>query len=115
MSGFNGFLLASGLLLIATTLEAGGDAVVRLGLHQASIPTRVLLMIIGAVMLFGYGLVLNLAPLDFGRLIGAYVATFFVVAQIINLIVFRAPPSLPIIIGGVFIVAGGAIISLWQR
>jgi hypothetical protein len=58
---------------------------------------------------------LNLAPLDFGRLIGAYVATFFVVAQIINLLVFRTPPSLPIIVGGLFILTGGAIIALWQR
>jgi hypothetical protein len=43
------------------------------------------------------------------------VATFFVVAQIINLLVFRTPPSLPIIVGGLFILTGGAIIALWQR
>lgn len=115
MSGLSGVLLAFGLLLIATTLEAGGDAVVRLGLNHTSISTRILLMVIGAVMLFGYGLVLNLAPLDFGRLIGAYVATFFVVAQIINFVVFRTSPSLPIVIGGLFIVTGGVIITLWQR
>lgn len=115
MSGLSGFLLACGLLLAATVLEAGGDAVVRLGLHHASVPTRILLMIAGATMLFGYGLLLNLAPLDFGRLIGAYVATFFVVAQVINLVVFRTSPSLPIVVGGLFIIAGGAIITLWQR
>jgi drug/metabolite transporter superfamily protein YnfA len=73
------------------------------------------LMLIGAAILFCYGLILNIAPLDFGRLIGAYVATFFVVAQIINLLVFRMPPSLPIIVGGLFILTGGAIITLWQR
>ena len=115
MNGLSNFLLAFGLLIVATTLEAGGDAVVRLGLHNPWLPTRVLLMVAGAVMLFGYGLFLNFAPLDFGRLIGAYVATFFVVAQIINLVVFRTPPSLPIVTGGLFIVAGGVIITMWQR
>jgi hypothetical protein len=61
------------------------------------------------------GLTLNLGPLDWGRLIGAYVATFFVVGQIINLVFFRTPPTLPIVVGGLFIVSGGAIITLWQR
>jgi hypothetical protein len=42
------------------------------------------------------------------------VATFFVVGQIINLMVFGTPPNLPIVVGGLFIVAGGAIITLWQ-
>ena len=103
------------LLLVATTLEASGDAIVRIGLNTAVIPMRILLMLAGASILFGYGLTLNLAPLDFGPLIGAYVATFFVVGQIINLVVFRTPPSLPIIVGGMFILTGGAIITLWHR
>ena len=104
-----------GLLLIATILEAGGDAIVRVGLNTGAIPTRILLMLIGGVTLFCYGLTLNLAPLDFGPLIGAYVATFFVVAQIINLVVFRTLPGLPILVGGLFILTGGAIITLWRR
>jgi drug/metabolite transporter superfamily protein YnfA len=66
-------------------------------------------------MLFCYGVVLNQAPFDFGRLIGAYVATFFVVGQIINLVVFRAPPSVPVILGGLLIIAGGAVITLWDE
>jgi drug/metabolite transporter superfamily protein YnfA len=103
------------LLLAATTLEASGDAIVRIGLNAATSPTRILSMLAGGAILFGYGLTLNLAPLDFGRLIGAYVATFFLVAQIINLLVFRTPPSLPILVGGMFILTGGAIITVWQR
>ena len=103
------------LLLVATTLEAGGDAVVRAGLFSPASVTRVLLLLLGGVMLFCYGVVLNQAPFDFGRLIGAYVATFFVVAQVINLIAFKTPPSLPVIIGGLLIIAGGAVITLWDR
>jgi drug/metabolite transporter superfamily protein YnfA len=109
------YAIICGLLLVATTLEAGGDAIIRVGLNTAGTPMRILLMLAGAATLFCYGLTLNLAPLDFGRLIGAYVAIFFVVAQIINLLVFRTPPSLPIIVGGLFILTGGAIITLWQR
>lgn len=70
-------------------------------------------MVAGTIVLYGYGLTLNLAPLDWGRLIGAYVATFFVVGQIINLIAFHTAPSLPIVVGGLFIVAGGAVITAW--
>jgi hypothetical protein len=79
------------------------------------IPVRVLLMLAGAVTLYCYGLILNLAPLDWGRLMGAYVATFFVVGQVINLVVFRTAPTLPIVVGGLFILMGGAITTLWQR
>ena len=102
-------------LVVATTLEAGGDAVVRIGLHHHAIGVRIVLLLLGAVMLFCYGVVLNQAPFDFGRLIGAYVATFFVVGQIINLVVFGAPPSVPIILGGMLIIAGGAVITLWDE
>lgn len=70
-------------------------------------------MMAGTIVLYGYGLTLNLAPLDWGRLIGAYVATFFVVGQVINLIAFHTAPSLPIVVGGLFILAGGAIITAW--
>jgi hypothetical protein len=109
------YIIIFGLLLIATTLEASGDAIVRIGLTTAGIPMRVFLMLVGAAILFGYGLTLNLGPLDFGPLIGVYVATFFVVGQIINLVIFRTPPSLSIIVGGLFILTGGAIITLWER
>jgi hypothetical protein len=110
------FLLPLVLLVIATSLEAGGDAIIRVGLKQPhSVPVRALLMLAGATVLYGYGLVLNLSPLDWGRLIGAYVAVFFVVGQVINLVAFRTVPTLPIVVGGLFIIAGGAIITLWQR
>jgi drug/metabolite transporter superfamily protein YnfA len=101
-------------LLVATTFEAGGNAVVRAGLHQQATGARVLLLLVGAIMLFCYGVVLNQAPFDFGRLIGVYVATFFVVGQIINLVAFRIAPTMPVIIGGLFIVIGGAVITLWD-
>ncbi|MEJ0015800.1 MAG: hypothetical protein WDN25_04395 [Acetobacteraceae bacterium] len=102
------------LLLVATTLEAGGDAIVRIGLHHGAPAIRLGLLLLGAAMLFGYGVVLNQAPFDFGRLIGAYVATFFVVGQVINLVAFGMAPSVPILIGGLLIIAGGLVITLWE-
>jgi hypothetical protein len=109
------YLIPVALLVLATTLEASGDAIIRIGLTPHPAPIRILLMLVGTFILYGYGLTLNLAPLDWGRLIGAYVATFFVVGQIINLIAFRTAPTLPIVVGGLLILAGGMIITLWQR
>jgi drug/metabolite transporter superfamily protein YnfA len=81
------------LLFVATTMEAGGDAVVRAGLRHQATGARMILLPLGGIMLFCYGVVLNQAPFDFGRLIGAYVATFFVVGQLINLVAFGTPPD----------------------
>ena len=103
-----------GFLIIATTLEALGDAVVRIGLNQHTGTARVFLFLCGAALLFGYGLSLNLAPLEFGKVVGLYVATLFVVFQIVNFIVFRSLPTLPIFVGGAFIVAGGCIVTFWK-
>ena len=104
-----------GLLLVATTLEAGGDAVVRVGLHHQATGVRMVLLLLGGIMLFCYGVVLNQAPFDFGRLIGAYVATFFVVGQVINLVAFGTSPSTPVLVGGLLIIIGDVVITLWDR
>jgi small multidrug resistance family-3 protein len=102
------------LLLVATVLEASGDAIIRNGIYQHGGLMRVGLLLGGGMMLFCYGSLLNLAPLDFGRVVGLYIATLFVVWQVINYIAFRALPSLPIVVGGVLIVIGGAISTYWK-
>jgi hypothetical protein len=104
-----------GLLIVATVLEASGDAVVRLGLAPHAWPARCLIFLGGAVLLFGYGLTLNLAPIEFGRVVGLYIATLFIVWQIVNFIAFRAVPDLPTLLGGSLIVAGGCVVTIWQR
>jgi len=101
-------------LLLAALLEAGGDALVRAGLQGAAMPTRLGLMGLGGVVLFAYGLTVNLPPWDFGRLLGVYVVLFFVVAQVINWLAFGSRPTPPILVGGALIVAGGLTITFWR-
>jgi small multidrug resistance family-3 protein len=63
----------------------------------------------------GYGTFLNLAPLKFGQVAGLYIATLFLVWQIINFIFFRTLPTVPILAGGTLIVMGGIIVSFWKQ
>ncbi len=108
-------LVTFGFLVAATSFEAVGDAVVRMGLERPGWLPRGLLFLGGAVLLFGYGLSLNLAPVDFGRVVGLYIATLFVVWQIVSFVAFRAVPDLPILVGGVLIIIGGGIVTFWAR
>ena len=107
--------LIFGFLVLATTLEVSGDAVMRDGLLSCSSAWRVVLFAAGALLLFGYGLFLNIAPVEFGKVVGVYIATLFVVWQIVNFAVFRRVPDLPIVAGGALIVAGGCVVTLWTR
>jgi small multidrug resistance family-3 protein len=102
-------------LIIATTLEASGDAIVRIGLRQNNFPPRALLFLAGATLLFGYGVFVNLPPFEFGRIVGLYIATLFVVWQIVNFVAFGLLPTMPILSGGALIIAGGCIVTFWTR
>ena len=108
-------LSAFAFLLVATTLEVNGDALVRMAIYNHVGVGRVGLMLAGAMLLFGYGYSLNLAPVEFGQVVGLYIATLFVVWQVVNFLTFRTLPTLPIIVGGAFIVTGGLIVTFWQR
>ncbi len=111
-----GVLPALGFLIVATALEVSGDAIVRMALlnHSGVTAARFGLFALGALLLFGYGTFLNLAPLEFGQVVGLYIATLFVMWQIINFIFFRALPTTPIVLGGALIVAGGSLVSFWK-
>jgi hypothetical protein len=69
------------ILFLAAVLEAGGDALVRSALHAPVGSSRKpLFFLLGAVILFAYGYLVNAPDWDFGRLLGIYVVFFFVVA-----------------------------------
>ena len=100
------------ILFAAAVLEAGGDAIVRTGLHSSQLATKVAWFLFGAVVLFAYGWVVNSPPWDFGKLLGIYVVFFFVVSQLINYFFFHQKPSMTILLGGLLIVSGGLVIGL---
>ncbi|HZE43746.1 MAG TPA: hypothetical protein VE058_08185 [Steroidobacteraceae bacterium] len=101
-------------LIAATTLEVSGDAIVRLAIYDHVGAYRVALFVAGAGLLLGYGTLLNLAPFEFGQVVGIYIATLFVIWQIINFAFFRTLPTMPTVVGGALVVAGGAIITFWK-
>ncbi len=94
-------------------MEAGGDALVRAALHGGGL-ARLGFFAAGALVLFTYGVTVNLPSWDFGRLLGVYVALFFVVAQVINFFSFGGRPGAPIFAGGALIVAGGMVMTFWR-
>ena len=101
-------------LIVATSLEVTGDAIVRMAIYNHVGLARLGLMVAGALLLFGYGVSLNLAPVEFGRVVGLYILTLFIVWQVVNGIAFRALPTLPIMVGGALIITGGLIVTFWQ-
>src|SRR5258706_14692949 len=101
-------------LIIATALEVSGDAIIRKSLFEHAGLARFGLFVLGAVLVTGYGTFLNLAPLEFGKVVGLYIATLFVMWQLITFFAFRTLPTLPVMLGGALIVTGGLIVSFWK-
>ena len=98
------------LLVVAALLEVGGDALVRWGIKGGR-GTGILL---GALVLTLYGVTVNLPDWNFGRLLGVYIALFFVVSQLIAVTAFHEKIKAPALAGGALIVAGGLVLTLWQ-
>ena len=94
-------------LVVAAILEVGGDALTRMGLRE-----RPVFLAAGALTLFIYGVVVNQGHFDFGRLMGVYIAVFFLVSQIVAFAFFRDVPNYKTLAGGLLIVLGGAVIML---
>jgi drug/metabolite transporter superfamily protein YnfA len=93
------------VLIVAAALEVGGDVLMRRGMES-----RVWLLVAGALSLVVYGVLVNKSGLDFGRLMGVYIAVFFVVSQVITMIVYREVPLMRTLAGGALIVLGGLTI-----
>jgi hypothetical protein len=102
------------LLIVATILEVSGDAIIRKSLFAHVGLARLALFVLGAGLLAGYGTFLNLAPLEFRDVVGLYIATLFVVWQVVNFAFFRTLPTVPVMMGGALIVTGGLIVSFWK-
>ena len=97
-------------LTLVALLEVSGDGLVRWGLKGG----RILGFILGAMVLFTYGVLVNMPKWDFGRLLGVYITVFFVVSQFIAILVFREVLRMPALVAGVLIVAGGLVLTFWR-
>jgi len=106
------YSLAMVVLLCAACLEAGGDALMRMGLRSPTHARAALFFVLGGLVLTFYGYAVNAPPWDFGRLLGVYVAFFFVVAQVISWLGFGQKPTPLLLLGGALIIAGGCVVSL---
>lgn len=96
-------------LIAAALLEVGGDAAIRYGLVRPATAAA----LAGAAALVAYGFVVNTNRLmQFSRLMGVYIAVFYLVSQTIGMAMFGERPTLPAIAGGALIVTGGLLIQL---
>jgi len=101
-------------IVAATIFEAVGDAVMRIALHYQMMPGRVLLFASATVLLAMYGASLNLAPIEFANATGIYLASLFIAFQVVNYVFFRHVPGPGVLIGGILILSGAAIVYFWK-
>jgi small multidrug resistance family-3 protein len=94
-------------LAVAATLEVCGDAVIRTGLRTRGIA----LVITGFAALGSYGVLVNLLPIDFSKLIGTYVAFFAMASLAIGRLLFGDVLPWSTWLGAAFIVLGSSIIQ----
>ena len=95
------------VMLLAAIFEVGGDALIRAGLRDRGWA----LAAIGALTLSAYGIVVNLLPIDFSKLLATYVAFFAVVSVLFGKFVFRDAVPSTTWIGLLVILAGSAIVQ----
>ena len=96
------------LLVLAAVLEIGGDAAIRAGLAPVAWPR----LLAGAAALVTYGVVVNASrAIAFNRLMGTYIAVFFVVSQAVAWAAFGERPTTALVVGGALIVAGGLTVQ----
>jgi small multidrug resistance family-3 protein len=96
---------------LAAIFEVGGDAVVRMGIKS----NNIVLMLLGAGTLGGYGLIVNSVDWNFYKIFGVYVGVFALVAVLFGKFVFREQIPLSTWIGLLIIIAGGLVIQFGQR
>jgi small multidrug resistance family-3 protein len=99
------------VFLVSALLEVGGDAVVRRGLRGAGIG----IILVGGLMLGGYGLLVNMVRWDFSKLLGVYVSVFALVSVMWGRFVFGETVPNSTWLGLAIIVAGGLVIQFGRH
>lgn len=100
-------VLAWLIFLAAAVLEVGGDAIVRKGMRGGGLA----FLALGFIMLGTYGVVVNLVPWDFSKLLGVYVAIFAFVSVLAGRLIFHEAVPLSTWVGIAIIAAGGLVVQ----
>jgi drug/metabolite transporter superfamily protein YnfA len=94
-------------LLVAALLEVGGDALIRGGLHGKGS----WLVVTGFLLLGSYGLAVNSVPVDFSKLLGAYVGLFALVSVLAGKYLFAERIAASTWVGLGVVLVGSLIIQ----
>ena len=95
------------ILLVAAVFEAGGDAIMRIGLRGRG-PWFIFL---GCLVLGSYGAMINIVRWDFSKLLGVYVGVFALVSVLIGRFLLGEEIPMSTWIGLLVIICGGLIIQ----
>jgi drug/metabolite transporter superfamily protein YnfA len=95
------------VMLIAAALEVGGDALIRTGLRGRGL----LLVVLGFIVLGSYGIAINQLPLDFSKLLGAYVGFFALVSVLCGWLMFGELIANATWVGLAVVLAGSLIMQ----
>jgi len=95
------------VLVLAALFEVGGDALIRAGLRGKGS----LLIGLGFAVLGSYGLVLNQVPIDFSKLLGAYVGLFALVSILFGKFLFTEAIPVSTWLGLGIVLLGSAVIQ----
>lgn len=98
--------------VVAGLAEIGGGYLVWLWLREGHSPW---LGVLGAAVLFVYGVIPTLQPANFGRVYAAYGGIFIVLSILWGWKVDKIPPDRYDLIGGVVALLGVLIIMYWPR
>jgi len=100
------------LFVLAGVCEIGGGYLVWLWLREGR---SVLLGVLGAAILFVYGVVPTLQPAPFGRVYAAYGGVFVVLSLLWGAVVAREAPDRFDVIGALLCLAGVSILMYAPR
>jgi small multidrug resistance family-3 protein len=99
------------VMLVAAALEVGGDALIRWGLRGRG----ALFVVIGFATIGAYGVVVNLLPMDFSKLLATYVAFFAIVSVLFGRVFFNDAVPTTTWAGLFVILVGSAIVQFGAR
>jgi small multidrug resistance family-3 protein len=105
-------IFAGPLFFIAALMEIGGGYLVWLWIREKK---TIALALLGAIVLFVYGIIPTLQPAHFGRVYAAYGGIFIISSIVWGRIVDKKKPDRYEVIGSIVAVIGAVIIFYTPR